>query len=234
MSEYKNPMGYAPDFKNRKYKEKPGENSVIFEVKGPEKETQPGVIAKLLKSPAGGSMAGQRLSAGYGSMADFRKRCLNELEAEFETLEKYFGESIPPFYVEVKNNGKDVYNQLDAETIMYMEEVDVAPWNKLTEDDKLKFAKQIDDFMGGCQELFYRDLGYLSHVHQLPDIQPAHFVYGNTISKPENRMYFIDLHPPLLVKSGPEAARVVKKIVYHFSNVYDFPKANEFIKKLET
>ncbi len=224
MPRERNPMGFEPLHDKRRFQGEPGAFAVIYAVKGPERAIEPGVIAKTLRR-----QDGQRLSTGFKTLEEFKKGVIEDLEEQLNILEIANGKYIPPSYLEIYNKGKDVYGHVDADTILYMEEVEQGP---NTNEELRRFTEQIDDFIGNCEDVYY---SYRAdeHLHYLPDLQLNHFIMGKTVSNPEKQMYFIDTFPPLLPRTYSGTIAYLQQITRALGKNYDFPKTKKFIARLE-
>lgn len=173
----------------------PGKHSLIYStVKNYEgKEKEPNVLAKVLHQRG----KERSLSVGYRDRNDFIEQEVGPLIEKLKQLDKYFGEYIPPYYVEVSDEQKfDRFNGLDVPVVLYTFKVEESKEN--TTDEEKQFEESMVGFINKCTEFLKAQ--HDAHIYplMLPDVQLSNFVFGTHMGDSKKRLYFIDQHPPFV------------------------------------
>jgi len=186
------------------------------------KDKEPQVLAKVLHERG----KDRPISVGYMNREHFITDKINPLVEELTELDEYFGEYIPPYYLEVADKEKyDEFGDLDVPAVLYSYRVEAA--ESINHQEQAKLEDDFIRFLNQCRDFLQQQLETGALPILLPDLKAENFMFGSHMGDEKKRLYFIDQFPPFV-----DALLVVNGLnLQHL--VYKFPFLREAVKELE-
>jgi hypothetical protein len=138
-----------------------------------------------------------------------------------QLIDKYLSAYIPKYYF--------TFNEETEEAVYFMEDVPKNP-RRFPVDE-------LDNFLAKCCEM-YMETTKSGQTFMVDISNVDNFVYGNTISDPKQKLYFIDFYPFYLSSSSSVQSITIRKMLEQlseFAKIYgenNFPKTQALVYEL--